>query len=183
MTLAPVSLYERLLGDRFSSLPRAVTSMHAIDDERVAVGDGFVVTNGGLSGSLIRKVMKLPPAGHYQLEVRFFVRDGMEIWTRRFGDFRFTSRLSAVDGKLAERFGPLRLRFDLSPDANGLRMALASWDVLGLPMPEFLAPRIAAGEWAEDDWFCFEVCAALPLVGPVIRYSGRLTLQPVGGRA
>jgi hypothetical protein len=41
-------------------------------------------------------------------------------------------------------------------------------------MPLLLAPHIAAREWEEDDRFRFEVAVALPLLGPVVAYSGWL---------
>jgi hypothetical protein len=42
-------------------------------------------------------------------------------------------------------------------------------------MPRFLAPRIAAREWQDEQRrFRFDVTVALPLAGEVVAYSGWL---------
>ncbi len=41
-------------------------------------------------------------------------------------------------------------------------------------MPRRLGPRIAAREWEEEGRFRFAIDVALPLVGPVVRYTGWL---------
>jgi len=162
------------MGTWFSALPAEVRSMHEISGDGEAAGDGSVSVGGGVAGSLIRRLMRFPPAGSYRLHVAFAERDGAETWTRQFGEHRFSSRLSARRGRLAERFGPLRFSFDVRSTARGLRMVLRGWDLCGLPLPMLLAPRIEASEWAEEGWFRFDVAVSLPPVGPVIHYRGRL---------
>jgi hypothetical protein len=84
---------------------------------------------------------------------------------------------------LTERFGPLRFTFDLPSNREGLRMVLRGWSAFRVPLPSFAAPRIEAAEWEEDNWFRFKVAVALPFVGPVIGYSGRLREPAFAKRA
>jgi hypothetical protein len=120
--------------------------------------------------------MRFPPSGHYPLRVDFAERGGAERWTRDFGGHRFASTLSAAGpGQVAERFGPLNFVFDLPAGPHGLAMHLRRWTVLGLALPLFLAPRIQAREWQDEEGrFRFEVAVALPLAGDVIHYAGWL---------
>jgi hypothetical protein len=53
-------------------------------------------------------------------------------------------------------------------------MLMRKWSIFGLPMPMALAPKSAAREWADDGDFCFDVPIALPLIGLVVHYKGRL---------
>jgi hypothetical protein len=58
--------------------------------------------------------------------------------------------------------------------AGALSLVLRRWDVLGVPMPRFLMPRVVAGESAPDGRFQFSVEIALPLIGRLVRYRGWL---------
>jgi hypothetical protein len=167
-------LYERVMGKRFAALPAAVRSMHEVHGDAGAAGEGSVSVGGGMIGTLIRRAMHFPSAGSYQVRVSFAERDGVETWMRDFGGHRFYSRLSQVKGRLNEQFGPLRFAFDLPSDGEGLRMVLRGWSLFGVSMPRWLGLRVEAAEWEESGVFRFDVAVALPAVGPIIRYSGRL---------
>jgi hypothetical protein len=173
-------LYQRVMGDRFATLPAAVRLMHEIHGDSAAVGDCSVISPGGVIASFVRKLFGFPPAGDYPVRVTFALRDGVETWTRQFGEHRFTSRLLEREGKLAECFGALRFEFNLPSDERGLRMVLTGWDFLGVPLSRILAPRIEAAEWEERGWFRFDVSITLPVLGQLIRYSGRLKSEARG---
>ncbi len=170
----PPPLYAQVMGDAFAALPPAVRDMHMIHGDRGAAGEGIVMRGTSPLARLIATVMRFPPTGHWLLHVAFVERDGVETWTRDFGGHRFASALSANDGCVVERFGPIRFAFDLPADADGLAMRLRRWSVFGVPLPLMLAPHIAAREWQEDDRFRFEVDVAMPLIGRVVRYAGWL---------
>lgn len=172
--MLPPPLYAQVMGDAFAALPPAVRDMHMIHGDRGAAGEGTVMRGASPLARLIATAMRFPPTGHWLLHVAFVERDGVETWTRDFGGHRFASALSASDGCVVERFGPVRFAFDLPADADGLAMRLRRWSVFGVPLPLMLAPRIAAREWQEDDRFRFEVDVAMPLIGRVVRYAGWL---------
>jgi hypothetical protein len=75
---------------------------------------------------------------------------------------------------LVENFGPLDFHFRLDAGASGIKMHLAHWTFLGLPLPLFLAPRSVAREWEEAGRFHFDVPISLPLIGRVVHYKGWL---------
>ncbi|HEY1606365.1 MAG TPA: DUF4166 domain-containing protein [Allosphingosinicella sp.] len=179
----PPPLYARLLGADFDLLPPAVRTLHDLNGEGGAAGEGTVVRGRGLLGRTIARLMRFPPAGTWPLHVAFRERNGAETWTRDFGGHRFASALSAVRGGLVEeRFGPLRFAFALPAGPDGLEMRLCRWSAFRLPMPRFLAPLISAREWQDKEGrFRFDVTVALPLVGEMARYSGWLVPSGVEG--
>ncbi len=171
----PPPLYRRLMGPEFEGLPAAVRAMHQPWREAWAEGEAEVTGAASPLGRVGAWIMGFPSPGRHKLRVDFIECDGVERWTRNFGGQFFASELSAEDGCLVERFGPLRFRFDLPADGAGLTMMMRSWSAFRLPLPLLLAPRSLAREWEEDGRFQFDVSIALPLVGPIIRYRGWLS--------
>lgn len=170
----PEPLYRRIMGARFEALPAPVRQMHEVLRDGGVSGEAEVIGGANSLGWLIARIMRFPPPGHYAVHVHFTERDGQERWARHFGPYRFASNLSAVDGRLVERFGPLRFHFALPSDERGLAMEMKRWSLIGLPLPLSLAPRSRATEWEEDGRFHFDVPIALPLVGRIVHYRGWL---------
>jgi hypothetical protein len=172
----PPPLYAGVLGPRFDALPPAVRAMHDLNGAAGAVGEGKVVRGKGVLARVIAALMRFPPAGTWPLRLAFVEHDGVETWTRDFGGHRFASILSAAPGGLIEeRFGPMRFAFELPAGPDRLEMHLHGWSAFLIPMPRFLAPRIAAREWQDEQGrFRFDVGVALPLVGEVVGYRGWL---------
>jgi hypothetical protein len=119
-------------------------------------------------------IARFPPPGRYRLHVAFAERDGRERWARDFGGHVFSSELSEKNDLAVERFGPMRFGFALAPKPDGLAMYLRRWSLLGVPLPLFLAPRIAAREWEAENRFNFDVRLSFPLVGSIVHYTGWL---------
>lgn len=167
-------LYARIIGERFHSLPDAVRAMHDIVCDAGAQGEAYVMRGRNRLAHIIAWIMRFPRAGHHQLHVDFEERDGVERWTRDFGGRRFSSTLSQSGEFLIERFGPMRFRFSLPVEHNGLAMKMQGWTFFGVPLPRCLAPRSQAREWEEKGRFHFDVPISLPLIGLVVHYRGWL---------
>lgn len=177
----PPPLYAHIVGRRFAELPPLVRALHDVSGDGGAEGEGTVTRGRSPMAALLAGMMGMPPTGTTPLHVAFAERDGVEVWTRSFGDHRFHSELSTRRGLAVERFGPLRFAFDLPSDGEGLEMRFRGWSLFGVPMPRLLGPRIAAREWQEDDRFRFEVAVAMPLIGRIVHYTG--WLRPSGEAA
>ena len=168
------SLYARVMGQRFAALPPAVRQMHEVCGDSGASGEAIVTGARTALAKLVARLMRFPRAGKYPLHVAFSECDGVERWSRHFGEQVFSSRLREGDGHVVERFGPLRFTFDLASCPKGLEMHMRSWSVIGIPLPLALAPRGVAREWEEGGRFHFDVPIALPLIGTVVHYTGWL---------
>lgn len=169
-----VPLYARVMGNRFDALPGVVRAMHQVIGNSGASGTATVTRGRSLTARAVAWLMGFPPEGDHAVHVSFTENDGTENWTRDFGGHQFSSELSERGGRLTERFGPLRFRFDLPSNHCGLEMRMAGWSAFGIPLPLTFAPRSVAREWAEGDDFCFDVPIALPMVGNVVHYRGKL---------
>lgn len=173
----PPPLYARVGGQGFEELPDAVRRLHDFHGDSGAEGEATVERGRSTVARILASAMRMPPPGRWPLHVEFRERGGIERWTRDFGGHRFTSELRASGGRLVERFGAVRLLFDLPCGRDGLEMRLRRWSFFGLPMPRALAPRIIARETERNGRFAFEVEVSLPWGPRIVRYAG--TLGPV----
>ena len=172
-------LYQRVMGSGYARLAPAVQAMHRLVGDGGAAGQGTVRRGRSLVARMIGAVMGFPRAGDHEVHVSFAEVDGRELWTRDFSGQRFTSEMTATrqGDALIERFGAMRFTFAITPaDDGALDMTFRRWSFLHIPMPKWLAPRIAAREYEEDGDFHFDVAIRLPLVGEIVHYHGRLKL-------
>src|SRR5579872_2249604 len=171
-------LFPRILGDAFDALPDAVRAAHgggALDLSGRAVSRGA----GGLA-ALGRRIAGLPGPGRYDAEVAIRPARGGEVWTRRFGRRRFSTRLAPLKGEpglFEERLGPLAFRFSAGCDARGFRWIQERWSLARVPMPRWLGPRVRARTFARDGAYRFSVVVAHPWLGVIAAYAGRLNVN------
>jgi len=174
-------LYERLLGEEWPALPKQLCDMHSVDAKLVAVGRAKVQRGDGLLSRLAAAIIGFPKAGDdVPVRVEFEVRDGVETWTRTFGNESFSSLQSGGSGRsdalLCERFGMMTFAMALVVDGDRLRLQLRRWSVLGVPLPLWLAPKSNAYETVEQDRFVFHVEISHVLTGLIVRYTGWLDI-------
>ena len=161
-----------------AALPAGLRCFHADVERRIVSGQARVTT-GGVFGRVLLRLLGLHLRdGEQPLDVTFMPDGSGTIWDRRFGTGRFISRIKAGgSGFLIETFGPVTLRFRLTPDGDAVSWTLQRAPVFGLANPSFLAPRIAAREWlATDKAYAMSVSVTLPLLGLELRYEGELYL-------
>lgn len=167
-------LYKRVMGARFDRLDNPIRQMHMIAGDGGANGTATVRRGKSMVARIIASLMRFPPAGDHKLHVSFTEQVGKEQWLRQFGEHSFASELSQDDAYLIERFGVLKFQFHLLERNGGLEMVMRKWSILSCPLPIALAPRSEAREYADDNVFCFDVPIALPLVGLIVHYRGKL---------
>ncbi|MGF9563693.1 SDR family oxidoreductase [Neorhizobium sp. JUb45] len=167
-------LYRRVMGQAYDALPLPMRDIHDVFGDAGAAGKATVTRGRSRLAGLIADLVRFPPPGEYDLHVSFEEEGGVERWTRDFGGHVFVSELSQSGRHLVERFGPMRFYFDLPSDASGLTMIMKKWTIFRVPMPLSLAPKSVAREWGEGEDFWFDVPVALPLIGDLVHYRGRL---------
>ncbi|HMB72275.1 MAG TPA: DUF4166 domain-containing protein, partial [Gammaproteobacteria bacterium] len=176
-------LYQRLLGDAYSSLPAALKTVHGTSAESTLHGKAAITRGKGLAARLAARVIGLPRAADDLSATVTFERTPIqEQWTRDFGGQTFRSRLFEGQGRferlLCERFGPFVFAMAPVVDGHRLRLVMRGWSVLGLPLPRALAPRGDIVESEEGGRFHFHVEITLPFIGLVVRYAGFLETEP-----
>ncbi|MBP7335207.1 DUF4166 domain-containing protein [Niveispirillum sp.] len=185
MTTQGTPLFRYLLGPAIDLLPDAVRHVHDGHGCLELSGLAQIDMMPGLLPRLICTLMGLPEPGREVPVTVIFDRTPMwEHWRRRFGNRRYASSLMPGSGRdtglLVERMGIITniFRIDATPDA--LHLTLVRCRFLGLPMPEWLAPRCAAVERAADQDFTFDIPIDLPWLGRLIHYRGRMRKHETG---
>jgi Domain of unknown function (DUF4166)/Saccharopine dehydrogenase NADP binding domain len=173
---AAMSLYPRILGAAWNTLPQEIRAIHTAVR---ADGRAGVERGQGLLSRWAAFLTGFPkPATDIRVTIQFDVAAGVETWTRTFGDQRFSSRQFAGTGRsanlLCERFGPLTFSMALVVENERLSLVLRRWRVFGIPLPMWLSPRSIAYETVENGRFHFHVEIGHPLTGLIVRYHGWL---------
>jgi len=120
-------------------------------------------------------VASLPPTGNdVPVSVTIAADAEAEIWSRDFNGHPMRSKLWNARGRLCERLGPLTMSFDLQPHEDSIEWQLCGIRYLGIPLPLCLFEGTWAREYIEDGRYRFDVGAALPFIGLLIRYRGWL---------
>jgi len=171
-------LFARALGDGFERLPAIVRRVHGGEP---ATTTGRAVSSArGFGALMTRLVLGLPRPGRHVARVEIAPDGTGEVWTRRFGRGRFSSRLVTVEddpGRFEERFGLATFRFSAIADARGFDWIQEGWRIGPLPLPGWLGPRIRARCFERDGTYRFRVVVAHPWLGVLLAYAGRLNVN------
>lgn len=168
-----MSLYRRLLGRAFDSLPAALQQFHDVTTEWRGRASFRITRGKGWLRNLVATVGGLPRAGDaVPMRLRVVAEGDAERWQRDFGGHKMESVQRAWNGLMVESFGAIALGFRLVADPPALRLELARFWVLGLPWPTALAPHGAGVEVGQDDGCAIVVTACAPLLGEIVRYEG-----------
>ena len=181
---ASAAVYRQVMANAWADLPPAIRAMHDLPEGGRVTAEGRVDVDRGSNplALLIAAVIGFPGAqkdGHVRVD--FERRNGVETWTRTFGNQSFTSRQLAGQGRDAalavEAFGPIGCGMAPVVEDGKLLLIPRRWTVFGLGLPAWLFPRIEAREEQDAEGrFRFHVDISHPLTGPIILYRGWLTL-------
>ncbi len=187
------SVFLAALGeDVEAALPTALRRFHAADGAPVWQGRADIDAGTGWLSRLVAAVFGLPVSGRdvpvtVSVDRRFGPDAGTkidpvppsfhtEIWSRRFGNRRFSSTLqSNRPGFVTESAGPFAFDLGVQCDPDGLSLPVVGWRLFGVRMPLGLAPVSVSRERVDDqDRFCFDIRVSLPTGGLLIAYRGWL---------
>lgn len=169
------SLYEEVLGPRWSGLPATVRRLH---EPGCAQGTFTIRRGTGVMAAVLGWISRFPAAGE-QVPTRLVVRqDGaLQHWERSFGGHALATVQRALKGGLVgEQLGPVECVFQVRPveggiayEQTGARLCLGP---LRLPMPRVLAPRIEAVAIAVPEGMQVRVTIGSALAGWLLTYEG-----------
>lgn len=167
-------LFQRALGPEFEKLPAAVRALHTATGHRRYRGQVEVVRGGNALARLFAWATRLPPAGHGEVEVEIDASVEEEEWTRHIGGHAMPSRLWEQDGLLCEQLGLVRFGFRLTAEEGGIVWRVERITALGLPLPARWFGKVQARESELEGRYRFDVAAATPVIGLLVRYRGWL---------
>ena len=162
-------------------MPPVVDGFHAGQGEKRYCGQASITRGRNPLVRLALWLAGMPRAGaDVPVRMRLVIGPEGADWVRDFGGHTTRSRLSLTrDGHVVERFGPFRIAMAVRAERGGLRMDIAGMRAFGVPVPGALRPVSQTREYVgEDGRFRFDVGAAVPGLGPVIRYAGWLEQEP-----
>lgn len=171
------TLFEQVLGDDFARLAEPVQALHRVRGEARYAGRVSVIHATHPLARLLARVTQLPPAMRdAPLRVDFTADAAHEIWRRDFDGHVMRSRLHVHRGALREWLGPVRFTFALRVDAHGAVLwRVTRVHALGvLPLPPRWFDAVRCREAADGDRYTFEIDAAMPVIGRLVRYEGWL---------
>lgn len=170
------TVFQLALGAAFFRLPESLRRLHASRGHVRYAGLATIERGRNPLARLCAWMAGLPAAGDgVATVVEFDCGPRRETWRRDFGGARMTSTLAFRDGLLRERLGPVHFRFALHANEGVIWWTVAGVRLFGiLPLPASIFDGVRCREYEQDERYRFEVEAALPLAGRVIRYAGWL---------
>jgi hypothetical protein len=168
------ALFQRVLGTGFDSLSPLLKALHLAPGLRLYRGQVQVERGAHPIARVLAWATRLPPAGQGEVRVEIDAREQCEKWTRHIHGHAMPSRLWSADGLLYERLGLATFGFRLSVERGAIVWRVARVAALGLPLPARWFDGVIAHESVEAGRYCFDVRAALPVAGLLVRYRGWL---------
>ena|SRR5581483_4527437 len=178
------ALYPRLLGPAWDTLAEVVRRHHLEGSILQAAGSFRIRHGAGRGARLLAWLLRLPPEAQ-AAKTRLVIRaqgDG-EQWRRTFADRLLVTRQNSAGAQLAEHFRGLEIRFRLAVVDGAMHYyqtrAALTFGPLRIPLPSWLAPRIAAWERPADlpDRVHVTVEVGLPMLGRLIAYDGTIARE------
>ncbi|MCB8819059.1 DUF4166 domain-containing protein [Microvirga rosea] len=174
------SLLGRTLGSDTKHLPALIRRIHGSQPIRL-IGRASVEAARNPIARILARAFGFPrTSSDLPAEVCLKPKGSFEIWTRRFGQTIFHSKLWS-EGQprcLYERFGPFRFELAIEPCPDGFGLTVTGWHMGFLSLPLSFAPKASALTSVDSqDRYRFDVAITLPLVGPLVRYTGWLMPQ------
>jgi hypothetical protein len=170
------TLYRRLLGEAFDSLPPVLRGFHDREKGGSATGIFSVVHGKGRLRGMLARLGRLPDPGR-AIPVRLWVvtEGPRERWIREIGHRRLETVQWIGQGLLIEVAGPFRCGYQVDASREGMRLRSVRGWFYGLPLPPVLTPRVEAVVTAHGDAWHLNVRIELPLLGLLAGYEGEVT--------
>ncbi|MGE0737375.1 MAG: DUF4166 domain-containing protein [Alphaproteobacteria bacterium] len=171
-------LFRRIIGAAYDKLPDQIRALHDGGSYLSSTGQADVVHGPGFWAGLAILFSSLPAKGrNVPVTVEFITERNGERWRRNFNSRIFASRLSATAGGkplLVERYGVVRVTYELVPDPHGITWRQVGMRIFGVPAPRFLRLNISARESVEHGRYVFDSNVALPSGARIVHYRGWL---------
>jgi hypothetical protein len=173
MIMAAPSLYRRILGAQFETLPAVLRRFHDADGGGRARGAFQVERGPGRLRNGLASLLGLPQAGSdVPVRLRVAVEGDRERWIRDFDGHRVETVQWARGETLMECSGHVRFSCGLVLDGSRLRYEFRRAWFAGIPMPRWFSPGVESYVDAGDAGWRVVVRVLVPFLGELVRYEG-----------
>lgn len=170
------TLYEELLGERYSQLHPILKAFHSQPGGGIADCCLEVIHPPGMLKSLFRFFAGVPDAGtHEKTLLEVVVSPQGETWRRTMGGKTMVTRQWSRGGLLIEAIGPGAFGIVLSCEQGGMKFETRRFWLLGIPVFRAISPSVYALVTPRAASWEVEVRLAAPLVGTILVYQGEVT--------
>jgi uncharacterized protein DUF4166 len=170
------TLYRRLLGEAFDTLPPVLRGFHDREKGGSATGVFSVFHGKGRLRGMLARLGRLPdPGTAVPVRLRVVVEGPREQWIREIGDQRLETLQWHDHGLLVEAAGPFRCGYQVAASPEGMRLRSVRGWFYALPLPPVLTPRVEAIVTAQGDAWHLRVRIEIPLLGLLAGYEGEVT--------
>ena len=174
------TLYQRILGERFSRLPPALQQFHGQVKGGCAEGTVTVERGRGILRRGLAALLRLPPPGQeIPLQLEVVTENGCERWIRHFGDYCLDTLQWQEGSLLVEKAGLLQFGFRLIVEDSALVFQQQFCRLGKLPLPCFAAISISATVRDYGQGWRVEVVISAPFLGVITTYRGEVYPHPV----
>jgi hypothetical protein len=168
-----LSLYRRVLGERFDDLHPVLRRFHSSETAVSGLGRFRMVHHPGWFRKALLVALRFPHAGEaVELKLEVSPTEDGERWVRAFPGRPLVTVQTARGDLLIERGGPMRFGLAVEVVGGGMTFRTRRAWFLGVPLPRRLAPDVAV----ERGWNV-AVRLTMPLVGRLLDYEGEVVPQ------
>ena len=168
-----LSLYRRVLGPRFDSLPAVLQRFHGSTTGGQARGTFRVVRQPGWVRNTLANVLGMPRAGDaVPVRLEVVVEGEKERWYRHFPGRSLASSQWADGHLLKESFGLGSYTWELVIDGSRLTHEFRQARFAGVPIPRKMAPYVDGWVDAGETGWNVEVHIFFPVLGEIASYEG-----------
>ena len=176
----PQSPVQNWFKDHFTKLHPLLQKLHI--NGGTLEGEIDIIYAKGIAGMLGRVLagkLNLPDHGKHDFMVRITHTPESMSWERCFnGRVYMTSVFMPVgtidDGYWVEQTGRIQIRLAVDIQDGGWYWRTLGFRLFGLPLPQWLFPKVTAYKRIEGDQYRFYVGFSLPFLGEQFSYSGIL---------
>lgn len=172
------SLYRRILGAQFDTLPEVLRRFHDTPGGGQARGTLSVKRPPARLHNTLANLLGLPRSGtDVPVRLHVTVEQDRERWVRHFNEHVLQSVQWAQGDRLMEAIGPSTISCSLVVDGANLRYEFGRAWFCGIPLPRWFAPYVESWLTAHDESWYVTVRIFAPLLGELIHYEGWLQPQ------
>ena len=172
-----MTLYERILGEKFKELSPLVQTMHSYDSSKTLKGTVNIQRGKSFVAKLLNPLMGLPKEQKdalLMLELKAEKQE--EIWKRTFGIDSFSSVQYQDAEQMVEHMGLIKMYFDVYVDEASLCTVLKTTTILGVNVPKIFTLNISSQVKEEQGIVLFSVEVSTKKGALVINYDGIINL-------